>query len=85
MANPEDVNPKNFKVLEVIYNLNNFSIAWGIWENGDRVLAMRWNSAETEAGYPKAFGNPMWFILPKELTLPLLNTLQLIKNVPEHS
>ncbi|MCX6897066.1 MAG: hypothetical protein NT105_00060 [Verrucomicrobia bacterium] len=76
MPQPKSVNPRNFKVIKIVYNLNNFSVAWGEWEDDSRVLAMRWNGGPNDAGYPKTFGNPVWFLLPRELSLPFLKTLQ---------
>lgn len=75
MPSPTDVNPHNFKVLEVIYDLNGFSVAWGIWEDETKRLAMRWNGDGDDKGYPKTFGNPVWFMLPNELSLPILRSL----------
>lgn len=75
MPHPKDVNPHNFKVEEIVYNLNGFSVAWGTWEDGSRRLAMRWNGDGEDMGYPKTFGNPVWFMLPTELSLPLLQSL----------
>lgn len=75
MPHPSAVNPHNFKVVEVIYNLNGFSVAWGIWEDETHRLAMRWNGEEDDQGYPKTFGNPVWFMLPQELSLPILQSL----------
>jgi hypothetical protein len=76
MPKPDEVNPRNFQVTDIIYNLNGFSIAWGIWEDGCQCLAMRWNGEGNDKGYPKTFGNPVWFVLPKELSLPFLKTLE---------
>lgn len=39
---PENVNPKNFKVEKIVYANNEFSIAYGVWEEGETHLAMRW-------------------------------------------
>lgn len=75
MPSPREVNPHNFKVLEIIYDLNGFSVAWGIWENGTKRLAMRWNGEGEDKDYPKTFGNPVWFMLPNELSLPILQSL----------
>lgn len=90
MPEPTDVNPRNFKVLEVVYNLNDFSVAWGIWEDGSHRLAMRWNGEGQDQGYPKTFGNPVWFMLPNELSLPFLRVLDSynpnhrgIENIPQ--
>jgi len=70
---PEDVNPKNFTVENIIYNQDGFSIAIGIWnEDGTRRFAMRWNerggNAPDDKGYPSVFDNPMWFQLPDNIT-----------------
>ena len=79
---PKNVNPQNFKVENILFNNGEFSIAYGIWEDGKKYLAMRWNGDnENDSGYPKAFGNPMWFILTDELTIPILKSLINIPNV----
>lgn len=75
MPHPNEVNPANFKVQEIVYNLNGFSVAWGIWEDGSHRLAMRWNGEGEDKGFPKTFGHPVWFMLPTELSLPLLQAL----------
>ncbi len=75
MPQPSTVNPHNFKVVEIIYNLNGFSVAWGIWEDETYRLAMRWNGQGNGQGYPKTFGNPVWFMLPQALSLPILQSL----------
>lgn len=80
---PENVNPSNFKVDRILFNNGSFSIALGIWESGSKVLAMRWNgdiADEEDKGYPKTFGNPMWFILDDEIKLPILKSIIGIKN-----
>ena len=65
---PENVNPGNFHVENIVYNHDGFSIAIGIWQDdGTRRFAMRWNGDGDDAGYPKAFGNPMWFQLPDDI------------------
>lgn len=63
---PEDVRPAKFHVHTIIYNNDGFSVAYGIWENSDTRLAMRWNGHEEEIGYPSQGGNPLWFQLPNE-------------------
>jgi len=71
MRNPAEVNPGNFTVRDIIYNDGDFAIAYGTWEDsGELVVAMRWNGNPDDtkdAGYPKTFGNPMWFIVTNEL------------------
>lgn len=68
MPNPKDVNPRNFKVTKIIFDNGEFSIAYGCWEGDNGTLAMRWNGeGEEDQGYPKTFGNPMWFIVHGDL------------------
>ncbi len=55
---PENVNPKNFKVENIVYDNEYFFIAYGIWEEGNRHLVMRWNGESDDPGYPKLF-NPL--------------------------
>jgi hypothetical protein len=71
MPRPQDVNPHNFHVDEVLYDDGDFSIVWGTWEAHMRCLAMRWNGKDDDAGYPKTFGNPVWFVLPPTLSKPI--------------
>jgi hypothetical protein len=62
---PEKVKPAKFHVHTIIYNNDNFSVAYGIWDNTDKRLAMRWNGEDIdEIGYPSQGGNPLWFQLP---------------------
>lgn len=74
---PENANPKNFEVEEVIYNDGEFSVAYGRWQNQPvKQLGMRWNGdADDDAGYPKVFGNPMWFLLSSDLKEIFLRSL----------
>ncbi|AZR82345.1 hypothetical protein [Thiomicrospira sp. S5] len=68
MPSPKDVNPSNFKVKKVLFDNDSFSIAYGMWQGQDSVIAMRWNGDnENDMGYPKTFGNPMWFIVHDDL------------------
>lgn len=75
---PENVNPRNFRVERIVFNNGSFSIAYGIWEDESNRLAMRWNGNSNDpndVGYPKLFGNPIWFQISEELTEPLLKSL----------
>jgi len=73
MPTPNEVNPHNFQVKDVLYNKGGFSIAWGRWESKEDLLAMRWDGdGATDQGYPKTFGHPVWFVLPADLALPIV-------------
>lgn len=73
--NPENVNPNNFSVIHILFNNDDFSIAYGTWEDDNNYIAMRWNGEIDDAGYPKVFGHPMWFIIDNELCIPILQSL----------
>lgn len=74
--NPEKVNPRNFQVNEIIYDNDEFSIAYGKFENGENCIAMRWNGiGDDDKGYPKTFGNPMWFIIDNRLKQTFIKSL----------
>ena len=73
---PEQVNPKNFDVINILYDNESFSIAYGIWEGGTTHLAMRWNGeSDEDPGYPKLFNHPIWFLISEELKIPILKTI----------
>ena len=64
---PEDVRPAKFNVHTIIYNNGEFSVAYGIWDNSDARIAMRWNGEnDSDIGYPSQGGNPVWFQLPND-------------------
>jgi hypothetical protein len=64
---PENVRPGKFQVHTIIYNNEDFSVAYGKWENNEIRLAMRWNGdSDEEIGYPSQGGNPLWFQLPND-------------------
>lgn len=75
-----DVNPNNFKVENIVFENNDFAISIGIWDGNDRKMAMRWNGEGDDPGYPKLFGNPVWFLIDDSLTLPFLNALRNVKD-----
>ncbi len=72
---PKNVNPRNFKVHEVLFDNLEFSVVHGVWEDGKKYLAMRWNGNSNNAGYPKTFGHPVWFLIPNELKIPIVKSL----------
>jgi hypothetical protein len=74
-----------FKVLDVLFDKNNFAIARGYWD-GDNTklrLACRWHDAGI--GYPQTFGKPQWMMLPDEpdLSLQVTKTFELSQANPQ--
>jgi len=84
MPSPQEVTPWNFPSHKVIYSNNGFSVAWGKWEDNTMVLGMRWDGNDSDPGYPKTFGHPVWFILPEELNLSFLQSLLLNPESDKH-
>ena len=76
MPKPTEVNPNNFKVKTVLFDNTEFSIVIGTWKESKNILAMRWNGDnEDDKGYPKTFGNPMWFIIHDDLKQAIIQAL----------
>ncbi len=75
MVQPENVNPRNFQVQQVLYNDGDFSIAWGKWQGGNMRMAMRWNGEGDDPGYPSAFKNPIWFLVSDKLDIQIFRAL----------
>ena len=75
MPHPKEVNPAKFQVEEILYHIDGFSIAYGLWENGSKYLAVRWDGEEGTTGFPQTFGKPQWLILPNELTIAFTKAL----------
>jgi len=69
------VKHSKFPVDHVLYDDGDFSIAWGTYDGGRRCLGMRWNGDPNDAGYPKLFQHPVWFVLPEELSVPFVKSL----------
>ena len=80
---PEKVKPGKFHKHTIIYNNGDFSVAYGLWDNTDNRLAMRWNGDEDEIGYPNQGGNPLWFQLPND-GIWTSEILKAIKAMKEH-
>lgn len=80
---PENVNPGNFEQIDIIYDNSEFSIAYGIFEEGEKCLGIRWNgdvNDEKDFGYPRSRNYPMWFILHQDLKLLILRGLIGVNN-----
>jgi len=64
------------KELNVVYDRGPVPYSWSVarlkWEGKDSV-GIRWNGDErNNRGTPQAFGNPIWFIVPEELSAAVL-------------
>ena len=76
----DDVKPSICPNSTILYDSGIFTVAIGRYEDTDNTLLMRWNGeAESSKGYPKAFGNPMWFRVEDNLVLGILTSLLAIE------
>lgn len=68
MIKPRNVEYGKTKVLRIIYEEKDFSIAL-LSFNDSVVYGIRWNGSESDKskGTPTAFGKPTWFIIPNKL------------------
>lgn len=58
--------PAAFQKNTIVYEDDYFAVAYGQDSDGNKRMAMRWKGDGTnDMGYPKAFGNPQWFLLPE--------------------
>ena len=60
---------------KIVFNNGAFAVAWGQSNDGQKHLAMRWNGDDDNSGsFPITSPNkyPQWFLLPQELTLPMV-------------
>lgn len=69
------VHHSKFPVDHVLYDNGEFAVAWGTYDGGPRCLGMRWNGGPSDPGYPKLFQHPVWFVLPWQLSVPLVKAL----------
>lgn len=83
MPMPEFVNHGGFTVQKIVFDDGAFSVAWGVNNDGQKQLGMRWNGGDggdggddSDFGFPTYFlKKPLWLFLPKELTIPILRGL----------
>jgi|JI10StandDraft_1071094.scaffolds.fasta_scaffold1008350_2 hypothetical protein len=81
MAEPSKVTSDTFKVIEIIYNDTEFSVALGIWKNDTKHIAMRWNGTGEEIGFPQTFGRSTWLLIPQDLSVIFTKSLLELNNV----
>lgn len=79
MPAANEVTPRKWTALTVLYDDGDYSVVAGLFENdqGDRKRALgeRWNGGGDHPGFPNQGGNPIWHVVPDFLTRPLLLAL----------
>lgn len=78
MPNANEVRPKKWRNISVLFDNDIWSVIVGNYEGGaTKTIGVRWNTSKLNPmGYPTLCGNPVWFNLPKELNLGFLGVLQ---------
>lgn len=78
MASGKDVRPGNWSEVKDLYDDGEMSLIWGRYDGAKAFdIGIRWNgSGADDPGYPKCFGNPVWFVLPPMFAIPVLHALQ---------
>lgn len=69
--NPKDVKPKDWTSGEIIFHDldNTYSAIFGTCRGTVYNLGIRWDGeTEIDRGYPGQADNPLWFVVPAELT-----------------
>lgn len=76
---PEDANTRNCKVVKVVFDNGDFSIAYlYLIKENKNVLGCRWNYnyiTDNDLGSPNQGKYPKWFYLPENLYTLILNSL----------
>lgn len=73
---PEDVKPKHYTNIDIIYNNGDFAIAYATHKDNYKQLVMRWNgTSDKPLGYPSIGKNPLWMRIDNKLSIPFLKSL----------
>lgn len=78
MSDSDDVRPGNLSDEKELYKDGEYSVIWGNYDGAaKKSLGVRWNGARDgdDKGYPKTFGNPVWYVEPEFLTRGILLSL----------
>jgi len=73
---PTEVKHGKFKLIDVLYDDKEYTIAWGTWEGTQKVLAERWNGVDdSDPGWPRQGKYPIWMKVTDDLTTSRLKSL----------
>lgn len=77
MVNGVDVRPGKWSDVKDLYDDGEMSLILGRYDSNVLYdVGIRWNgTSNDDLGYPKCFGNPVWFVLPPKLVLPVLHSI----------
>jgi hypothetical protein len=72
---PTAVKHSKFKLIDVVYDDGEYTVAWGTWEGTQKRLAERWNGEDSDPGWPRQGKYPTWMIVTDDLTTSRLKSL----------
>jgi hypothetical protein len=76
MPSAEDVRPRKWSDIRILFDEGSYSVISGIYDGGHHhVLGERWNGRGDKPGFPHQGGNPLWHVVPEFLAIPILHGL----------
>lgn len=84
MPQATEVKASKWKDVRILFDngIHSIIIGWYISEaypEGSLQLGSRWNG-DDDAGYPKLFGNPVFYVIPDGMEMGILNHLPVMLN-----
>ena len=77
------------KKVDVLYDAGPVDQSWSVAQleyKGSPAVGIRWNGDENNnIGTPQARGNPVWFVLPRELERAVRDAVQSTKQARENA
>lgn len=80
MPRAEQVRPKRWSQIRILFDNNSYSLISGTYRHDDGTqeddcIGERWNGQSTVLGFPNVSGHPVWHVVPKFLKEPVLKGL----------
>jgi len=86
MYRAEEVQPKKWNDIQVIYDDGTYSAVWGYYGGQEqKSLGVRWNGGERDNGYPNQGRYPLWYVEPELVTKTILLQFQDLVRSQPHS
>ena len=86
MPEATEVKASKWKDVKILFDNGTHSIICGYYKSpkypeGSLQLGSRWNGDDDDAGYPKLFGNPVFYVIPDGMEMGILTHLPNMYNV----
>lgn len=77
------INDSQFAPLHFLYEREGFTVAFGVWEDKDYAIAVRWDGEGDAPGFPRGSGGqPKWLVLHRDLRWSFVCTLLATPSTP---